>query len=158
MIQCLRLVEEADMARPCGIALRRRVVAAIDEGMSARAAAARFSVAPSSAIKWHQQWRTERSLEPARLGQPPGSKLDAFEAFILDLVAVDKDIALHEIVARLLTEHGVRTCPSSVWYFFAKRGLTHKKRPGTRPSRHARTSRLSARSGSTISSTLTLSA
>ena len=102
MIQCLRLVEEVDMARPYGIALRRRVVAAIDEGMSARAAAARFSVAPSSAIKWHQQWRTERSLEPARLGHPPGSKLDAFEGFILDLVAADKDITLHEIAARLL--------------------------------------------------------
>ena len=145
------------MARPYGIELRRRVVAAIDEGMSARAAAARFSVAPSSAIKWHQQWRTERSLEPARLGHPPGSKLDAFEGFILDLVAADKDIALHEIAARLLAEHGVRTCPSTVWYFFAKRGLTHKKKQDTRQNRHARTSRPSARSGSTASSTLTRS-
>ena len=156
------------MARPYGIELRRRVVAAIDEGMSARAAAARFSVAPSSAIKWHQQWRTERSLEPARLGHPPGSKLDAFEGFILDLVAADKDIALHEIAARLLpgccpvaarllAEHGVRTCPSTVWYFFAKRGLTHKKKQDTRQNRHAQTSRPSARSGSTASSTLTRS-
>ena len=91
MIQCLRLVEEADMARPCGIALRRRVVAAIDEGMSARAAAARFSVAPSPAIKWHQQWRTERSLEPARLAHPPGSKRDAFEGFIRGLTGARKN-------------------------------------------------------------------
>ena len=145
------------MARPYEIELRRRVVAAIDEGMSARAAAARFSVAPSSAIKWRQQWRTERSLEPARLGHPPGSKLDAFEGFILDLVAADKDIALHKIAARLLAEHGVRTCPSTVWYFFAKRGLTHKKKQDTRQNRHAQTSRPSARSGSTASSTLTRS-
>ena len=64
------------MVRPYGFELRRRVVDAIDEGMSARAAAARFSVAPSSAIKWHQQWRAEGSLEPARQGQPPGSKLE----------------------------------------------------------------------------------
>ena len=80
------------MARPYGIELRQRVVGAIDRGMSARAAAARFSVAPSSAIKWHQQWRAEGSLDPARQGQPPGSKLDAQEAFILSLVAADKDI------------------------------------------------------------------
>ena len=146
------------MVRPYGIELRRRVVAAIDEGMSARAAAARFSVAPSSAIKWHQQWRTEGSLEPARLGHPPGSKLDGFEAFILDLVAVDKDIALHEIAARFLAEHGVRTCPATVWYFFAKRGLTHKKRRGTRSSRPARTSRHAAWTGSTVSLSLTRSA
>jgi transposase len=62
MIQCLWLFTEADMVRPFGFELRRRVVDAIDEGMSARAPAARFSLAPSSAIKWHQQWRAEGSL------------------------------------------------------------------------------------------------
>lgn len=139
------------MVRPYGFELRRRVVDAIDEGMSARAAAARFSVAPSSAIKWHQQWRSQGSLEPARQGQPPGSKLDAHEAFILALVSADKDIALHEIGERLLTDRGVRACPATVWYFFTKRGLTHKKRRGTRPSRRARMSRPAARIGSTIS-------
>ena len=50
------------MVRPFGFELRRRVVDAIDEGMSARAPAARFSLAPSSAIKWHEQWRAEGSL------------------------------------------------------------------------------------------------
>jgi transposase len=42
------------MTKPYGIELRRRVVTAIDDGMSARAAAVRFSVASFSAIKWHQ--------------------------------------------------------------------------------------------------------
>jgi len=142
------------MVRPYGTDLRRRVVDAIDGGMSARAAAARFSVAPSSAIKWHQQWRAEGSLEPARQGQPPGSKLDAHEAFILGLVSTDKDIALHEIAEHLFAQRGVRACPATVWYFFTKRGLTHKKRPGTRPSRSARTSRPGARIGSTVNSSL----
>ena len=142
------------MVRPCGIELRQRVVGAIDSGMSARAAA-RFSVAPSSAIKWHQQWRAEGSLDPARQGQPPGSKLDAHEAFILGLVAADKDIALHENAERLLAERGMRACPATVWHFFTKRGLTHKKRQGTRPSKRARTSELAARIGSTVNSVST---
>lgn len=143
------------MVRPYGIELRRRVVAAIDDGMSARSAAARFLVAPSSAIKWHQQWRAVGSLEPARQGHPPGSKLDAHEAFILGLVSANKDIALHEIAARLLAEHGVRACPATVWYFFTKRRLTHKKRPATQPNNRAPISKLGARIGSKANSTST---
>ncbi|MDA1311135.1 MAG: transposase [Proteobacteria bacterium] len=143
------------MVRAYGIELRERVVGAIEGGMTARAAAARFSVAPSSAVKWHQQWRSEGSLEPARQGHPPGSKLDTHEAFILGLVLVDKDIALHEIAGRLLSEREVRACPATVWHFFAKRGLTHKKRQGTRPSKSVRTSKLDARTGLKVSSTST---
>jgi transposase len=93
------------MVRPYGIDLRQRVVEAIDAGLSARSAAARFLVVPSSAIKWHQQWRAEGSLEPAGQNQPPSSKLDAHEAFILGLVAIRKDITLHEIAEHLKTEH-----------------------------------------------------
>ena len=152
MIQCLQLFLEAGMVRPYGIELRQRVVGAIDRGISAQAAAARFSVAPSLAIKWHQQWRAEGSLDPARQGQPPSSKLDAHEAFILSLVAVDKDIALHELAEQLLLERAVRACPATVWHFFTKRGLTHKKRQGTRPSKRDRTSELAARIGSTVNS------
>jgi transposase len=35
--------------------LRRRLLAAIDDGMSCRAAAARFGVALSTAIRWQDQ-------------------------------------------------------------------------------------------------------
>lgn len=129
--------------------LRQRVIRAIDGGLSARAAAARFSVAPSTAINWQRQWREKGSLEPARQGQPTGSKLDEHEAFILDLVEADKDIALHEIAARLVAERGVRTCPATVWYFFSRRGLTHKKRRATLRSSSARTSLPGVSSGST---------
>ena len=67
-------------------------------------------------------------------------------------MAVDKDIALHEIAAQLLLERAVRACPSTVWHFLTKRGLTHKKRQGTRPSKRDRTSELAARIGSTVNS------
>jgi transposase len=54
------------MGRAYGLDLRQRVIAAIDEGLSARSAAARFSVAPSTAINWHRQWREAGSLSPGR--------------------------------------------------------------------------------------------
>ncbi|MEM7693705.1 MAG: helix-turn-helix domain-containing protein, partial [Pseudomonadota bacterium] len=34
-----------------------RVVHAIDRGLSRRQAAARFDVAPSTAIRWYDEWR-----------------------------------------------------------------------------------------------------
>ncbi|WP_188723030.1 helix-turn-helix domain-containing protein, partial [Nitratireductor aestuarii] len=37
--------------------LRVRLLAAIEGGLSCRAAAARFGVAPSTAIRWHAQQR-----------------------------------------------------------------------------------------------------
>ena len=131
-----------------GLDLRRRVVEAIDSGMSARAAAARFSVAPSTAINWHRQWRETGSVEAAPQGQPTGSKLDVHEAFILGLVEQDRDVALHEIADAVAAERGVRTCPATVWYFLSKRGLTHKKRRATPRSSSARTSSRAAVSGS----------
>ena len=66
MILCSEDDREADMGLCYSLDLRQRLVAAIDGGLSARAAAARFSVAPSTAINWHRQWREKGSLEPAR--------------------------------------------------------------------------------------------
>ena len=140
------------MGRCYSLDLRRRVVAAIDGGVSARSVAARFSVAPSTAIKWHRQWREQGSVAPRRQGQPPGSKLDAHEGFILGLLEAHKDIALHEIAEELARQRGVRTCPATVWYFFARRGLSHKKRPATLRSSSARMFSPGDRPGSTARS------
>jgi len=125
------------MARAYGLDLRRRVVDAIDGGFSARAAADRFSVAPSTAINWHRQWREVGSLDPGRQGKPSRSKLDAYEAFILGLVEETPDIALHEIAERLASAFGVSVCKATVWHFFDKRGITFKKRPPMRASNNA---------------------
>ena len=40
------------MTRPLSDDLRRRVVRAVDDGMSRRGAAKRFGIGPSTAIKW----------------------------------------------------------------------------------------------------------
>lgn len=141
------------MGRYYGLDLRRRVVEAIDDGMSARGAARRFSIGASTAINWHQQWREEGTIVPKPQGQPRGSKLDAHEAFILSLVEQEKDIALHEIADRLAAERGVSACPATLWKFFDKRGITFKKRQAMHRSSSARTSSSGGRPGSTGSRT-----
>ena len=136
------------MGRCYGLDLRRRVVDAIDEGLSARGAARRFSIGFSTAINWHRQWREEGTIAPKPQGQPRGSKLDAHEAYILALVESEKDIALHEIAARLAAERGVTACPSTLWNFFDKRGITVKKRLAMHRNNNARMSLPDGKPGS----------
>jgi transposase len=118
--------------------LRRRVIAAIEGGLSTRAAARRFDIGESTAGAWHRLWRATGDCRARKQGQPPGGKLDAHESFILELVEASKDISLFEIAGRLHSDRGVRACPATVWHFFDKRAITLKKRQLTRPNSSAR--------------------
>jgi len=119
--------------------LRIRVITAVDEGLSTRKAAARFGVGVSTAGEWYRRYRENGEVSARKQGQPTGSKLDKHQRFILDLVDERPDIALHEIAEWLLLEHGLSTCPATVWHFFNKRNLTHKKRQPMQVSNNAKT-------------------
>jgi transposase len=117
--------------------LRQRVVASIEDGLTHRQAADRFRVAVSTAGNWHRLWRSTGSARPGKQGQPRHSKLDAYEAQILAMVAANKDIALYEIADRLAAQYGVQAAASTVWHFFDKRSITYKKRRRMRASSSA---------------------
>jgi len=135
------------MARPYSSDLRVRVIEAIEGGLSTRQAAARFAIGIATAGAWHRCWRKTGEAKPGRLGNPGGSKLDAHAAFVLGLIAAQKDIALHEIAERLLETHGLAVQPSTVWYFLDKRGMTFKKRRRMPPSKSAKTLRPRGKAG-----------
>jgi transposase len=125
------------MGKPLGIDLRRRVVAAIEGGLSTRAAAARFSIGIATAGAWARLKRKTGDVRPARQGSPSSSKLDPHEAFILGLIERTPDIALAEIAEQLQADCGVRAAPATIWYFLDKRAMSFKKnrsrqRAGTR--------------------------
>ena len=126
------------MARAFSMDLRRRVVTAIDGGLSTREAARRFAIGISTAGDWHRLWRKTGDVRPGRQGKPKRSKLDTHEAFILSLVDETRDIALTEIAERLAAARGVSACPATIWYFFDKRGITYKKRQRMPASNNAR--------------------
>ena len=91
------------MVKPYSNDLRARVVRAVDEGASCRAAAARFGVAVSTAIKWVQRWRRTGSVRPQPQGGDNRSRrLEAHAAEILALVGETPDITLAEIADHLL--------------------------------------------------------
>ena len=75
------------MTRPLSDDLRRRVAAAVDDGMSRRGAAKRFGIAPSTAIKWVWAWRLTGSYRPrAQGGDRRSQRIGARAETVLALV------------------------------------------------------------------------
>ena len=56
------------MARALSLALRERVIAAIEAGASCGQAADRFGVAKASAIRWHARFRSESEIAAKPMG------------------------------------------------------------------------------------------
>ncbi|MDJ0631020.1 MAG: IS630 family transposase, partial [Rhodobacter sp.] len=56
------------MGKPLSMDLRERVIAAIGAGLRRRAAAERYGVAPSTAIRWDNGRRTTGSFAPKPQG------------------------------------------------------------------------------------------
>jgi transposase len=128
------------MSKALSVDLRERVVAAVAAGASCRAAAIRFGVSASSAIRWRALSREAGSVVPGPLGgDRRSSHIGAHAALILDLLAQKSDITLAEIRAEL-AKAGVAAGITTIWRFFRRQRITRKKRWRTLRSRTARTS------------------
>jgi transposase len=120
--------------------LRRRVLAAVDGGLSCRRAAERFGVSASSAIRWNDRRRREGNFDCKALGGDRRSgRIEAHGELIVSLVDETPDITLGELQARL-GEQGIGAAISTLWRFFKRRGITRKKRRPMLPSRTGRMS------------------
>lgn len=116
------------MAKIISMDLRTRLVAAVKAGWSCRAAADRFGVSPSCAIKLLARVRATGSAAPGRRGRSPGGgKLGPFKAALLGWVEERPDITMPELAERLRREHGVTTTPSSLSRLLCQAGWTYKK-------------------------------
>jgi transposase len=107
--------------------LRDRLLDAVKNGMSCRAAAARFGVSPSTAIRRVTHFRQTGSRQPKRQGGDLRSHhIEAHSDFILGLIDEDKNITLAEIVQQLENRLDFTTAQSTVWRFFSRRGISYK--------------------------------
>jgi len=128
------------MARTLSQDLRDRVVAAIDGGMSCRAAASHFGVSTSSAIRWRRlALQHGKAIAKPRGGDRHSGRVEAHGDFIKGLIAEQGDVTLVEIQTRLI-ERGTPVGIGTVHRFFARHGITRKKRPGMLSSRTVLTS------------------
>ncbi len=144
------------MAKTYGEDLRGRVLAAVDGGMSRRAAAERFQIAISTAVRWVRAWREDgRSAAKLKGGDTRSHRIEAYGEAILSAIEAQKDITLAELVTLLFREHAVRVAPSTVHRFLVRHRITLKKSRHTRASRNARMWLAADRPGSTASPTST---
>jgi transposase len=116
------------MTKPLSNDLRHRLISAVEGGITRRAAAERFGVAASTAVRWVHRWRQTGSVEPRPLGGDKRShRIEAHADEILALVEETPDLTLAEIVAHLEQAHGLRVAQSTVWRFFERHDVTVKK-------------------------------
>lgn len=127
------------MARPLSMDLRERLLAAVEGGSSRCAAAERFGVSASCAIKLVHRWHETGSLAPGRMGGHKEHALAAHADRVRALVRAQPDMTIDELHAQLRRE-GIAVGRSAVGRFLQYLGLTRKKRHSMRPSRTARTS------------------
>ena len=120
------------MPKPYSQDLRDRVIDAVERGeMSRRAAARRYEISESVAIKWLERVERHGSREPAGHG--------GHHDFLQAARTEKTDITLSALCDRLLCERDVKSDTSMMSRFFRKIGVTFKKRPSSRASRTART-------------------
>ena len=137
------------MARAYSMDLRERVVAAVErDGLSRHAAAARFGVAASSAIKWVRRFRTTGSVAPGQIGgHKPRILRGEHRDWLLERTR--RDFTLRGLVVELATR-GVKVDYRSVWEFVHGEGLSFKKKRAARRTAPAQ-DRASARAMEEVS-------
>ena len=129
------------MSKALSVDLRQRVVAAVsDEGLSHRAAAARFKVSAASISRWRALERHSGHLRPGPLGgDRRSSAIEAHAKLILRIFEARRDMSIEELRAQL-AGRGLHFGHGTLWRFFVRHNLTRKKRPRTPPSRTVQTS------------------
>jgi putative transposase len=119
------------MTRAYSTDLRERVVAAVlGEGLSRHAAAARFGVAPSSAIKWVNRYQETGSVAPDQIGgHKPRTLRGDHRDWLLERMR--QDFTLRGLVVEL-AGRGVKVDYRQVWEFAHAEGLSFKKKRAAR--------------------------
>ena len=128
------------MSKALSVDLRTRVLAAVAEGASHRAAAARFGVSAASVSRWRALSRRQGDTRPGPLGGDRRSgRVEAQAGLILRLLNETPDITIEEL-RRALAAHGHRFGYGTIQRFLHRHDMTRKKRLATPASKTVRTS------------------
>lgn len=114
------------MGKILSMDLRSRAIAAVEGGMSCRASAAHFGVAPSTVIRWRARQNETGTYEAGRRGRKRGLGLEMHRDVVMAIYEANRDATLMEMCAALNSQ-GVRADKSSLDLFFARNGITRKK-------------------------------
>ena len=108
--------------------LRDRVLAAVEEGCSAREVAEQFQVSPSYVIKACQRLhRTGERSARAQRSHTPRKLSEQHHAAIWAQVTAQPDATIAELRGWVLREHGISISMASMWTTLVRLSLTLKK-------------------------------
>ena len=118
------------MSKALSLDLRLRVLAAVSEGLSHRAAAARFGVSAASVSRWRGRAVVQGDPRPRALGGDRRSgRIEAHSDVILGVLVETPDITIEEL-RHLLTRRGLDFGYGTVQRFLVRHKMTRKKKTG----------------------------
>jgi transposase len=97
-------------------------------GASCREVAKTFKVSVASVVKWSQRFRATGSAAAKPMGGVRRNSLGGQREWLLARIAASPDVTLRGLVAEL-ADRGVRSSYYAVWLFFARHGISFKKKP-----------------------------
>src|SRR3954462_97952 len=142
------------MPRPYSQDLGDRVVTSVAGGRSCRVTATIFSVSVATVVRWSQRCRATGSAAALAMGGHRPHRLASRRDWLLARIAEKPDLTLRAIRAEL-SAAGIKVSYGALWAFFARDGITFKKRACTPASRIAPTSPAGASGGRHTRASLT---
>lgn len=115
------------MPKPLSNDLRKRLIEAVEGGMSARAAGRRFSIPASTATALVKRWRETGSYEPMWMGGHRRSILEDIKDVLEDILDRHGDWTEQEIADYLEKEQNIKVHPVTAGRFARKLGYRYKK-------------------------------
>ena len=117
------------MGKPYPLEFRKRVVAAVESGLSRNQAAKQFGIGISTAINWVKRLGETGSVAPGQMGgHKPKAISGEHRDWLLRRIK-DGDFTLRGLVAEL-GERGLKVDYRSVWQFVHAEKLSFKKKRG----------------------------
>lgn len=108
--------------------LRVRVARAVSEGQSRRAAAQRFAVSASSAVRWVARAAEQGEPTAHKTGRPAGKgPLSDHLDFLVAAVEEKPDMTMPELAEQLLEVRGVVAHAASLSRLLCRAGFSYKK-------------------------------
>jgi len=114
------------MVQPLSQNMRVRVVAALGDGLSVRAVAARFGVSVASAVRLGQRARSGQGLAPGKMGGHRRPLLENVAEAVAARLAAKPDWTVRALAADLETD-GITVSHDTVWRYLRSQGLSFKK-------------------------------
>lgn len=114
------------MPGPISQDLRERIADAIDNGLSRNAAAQRFKVGVSTAVKLMQHRKRYGTIAPKQMGGHRPYRLAPHEQLVRELVAATPDSTIAEL-EKQLKKHKIKVSQSAITRYLKHLGLRLKK-------------------------------